>query len=191
MSTSVAGASASRVSPSPRATRPAEQPRPRPTRPRLSLVPTTSTAAPRAPFVVLVATLLVAGLGGLLFLHTALAEDSFRLHDLQVRSALLDNEEQALEQSLASEAAPKRLSDRAQELGMVRSENPAFIRLSDGRILGKPKAGVAPPPPPAPSPSASASTDASKKGTDKNAAKQTGDKKKSKGAVSPAPGSHD
>ena len=30
---------------------------------------------------------------------------------------------------------------------MVRSENPAFIRLSDGTVLGKPKAGVAPPPP--------------------------------------------
>ena len=27
---------------------------------------------------------------------------------------------------------------------MVRSENPAFIRLSDGRVLGRPKAGVRP-----------------------------------------------
>jgi hypothetical protein len=149
------------------------------------LVPANSTAAPRAPFVVLVAALLVAGLGGLLFLHTALAEDSFRLHDLQVRSALLDNEEQALEQSLAAEAAPRRLSDRALQLGMVRSENPAFIRLSDGRILGKPKAGVAPPPPPSPSPSASSSTDTSKKADKKNS-----DKKKSTGTVSPSPGSH-
>jgi hypothetical protein len=114
--------------------------------------------APRAPFVVLVASLLVAGLGGLLFLHTALAEDSFRLHDLQVRSALLADREQALEQQIALEAAPSRLAARAQVLGMVRSENPAFIRLSDGRILGKPKAGVAPPPPVAPpSPGSSAS----------------------------------
>jgi hypothetical protein len=113
--------------------------------------------APRAPFVVLVASLLVAGLGGLLFLHTALAEDSFRLHDLQVRSALLADREQALEQQIALEAAPSRLAARAQVLGMVRSENPAFIRLSDGRILGKPKAGVAPPPVAPPSPGASAS----------------------------------
>jgi hypothetical protein len=106
---------------------------------------------------VLVVSLLIAGLGGLLFLHTALAEDSFRLHDLQVRSALLGNEQQALEQKLALEASPRRLSTRAQALGMVRSENPAFIRLSDGRILGKPKAGVAPPPPPVPTPTASSS----------------------------------
>jgi hypothetical protein len=141
-----------------RASRPAGIPRPGPVRTRLSLVPPMAANAPRAPFVVLVASLLVAGLGGLLFLHTALAEDSFRLHDLQVRSALLADREQALEQQIALEAAPSRLAARAQVLGMVRSENPAFIRLSDGRILGKPKAGVAPPPsvaPPSPGSSAS------------------------------------
>jgi|KBSSwiStaDraftv2_1062776.scaffolds.fasta_scaffold973810_1 hypothetical protein len=152
-------AGASRVSPASKTARPAGQPRPNP--PSLALVPATASAAPRAPFVVLVAALLVAGLGGLLFLHTALAEDSFRLHDLQTHSALLANEQQALEQRLALEASPRRLSDRAQQLGMVRSENPAFIRLSDGRILGKPKAGVAPPPPPVASPSPSSSPSAS------------------------------
>jgi hypothetical protein len=143
----------------PRGTRPAGTPRPAPSRPRLALVPPMSANAPRAPFVVLVASLLVAGLGGLLFLHTALAEDSFRLHDLQVRSALLEDREQALEQEIAWEASPPRLAARAQALGMVHSENPAFIRLSDGRVLGKPKAGVAPPPPAttAPTPGSSAS----------------------------------
>ena len=151
-------AGASRVSPASKTARPAGQPRPNP--PSLALVPATASAAPRAPFVVLVAALLVAGLGGLLFLHTALAEDSFRLHDLQTHSALLANEQQALEQRLALEASPRRLSDRAQQLGMVRSENPAFIRLSDGRVLGRPKAGVAPPPPPAPKPTPSSSSSA-------------------------------
>ena len=93
---------------------------------------------------VLVGTLLTPGLAGLLFLHTALAEDSFRLHDLKDRSAVLADREQALEQELALEASPRRLAARAQALGMVRSENPAFIRLSDGRVLGKPKAGRRP-----------------------------------------------
>jgi hypothetical protein len=86
------------------------------------------------------------------------------LERLQASSALLADQEQALEQSLARQAAPGRLAGRASALGMVPSENPAFIRLSDGRVLGKPKAGVAPPPPPpAPSPSASASPTASAK----------------------------
>jgi hypothetical protein len=143
----------------PRPVRPAGTARPVPTRPRLAVVPPMAAHAPKAPFVVLVAMLLVGGLGGLLFLHTALAEDSFRLHDLQVRSAKLADQEQALAQQVALDASPRTLAHRAEVLGMVRSENPAFIRLSDGRILGKPKAGVAPPPPPAPttSPSASAS----------------------------------
>ena len=125
----------------------------------LRLVPPVRRPAPRAPFVVLLGALLAAGLGGLLYLHTSLAEDSFRLHDLMTRSAVLADREQALAQEVALEASPTRLAARAEALGMVRSPNPAFIRLSDGAILGKPKAGVAPPPPPAPAPSASTSPD--------------------------------
>jgi hypothetical protein len=141
------------------AARPAGAPQPAgpAARPPLLLVPPLRTGAPRAPFVVLLGTLLTGGLAGLLFLHTALAEDSFRLHDLKVRSAVLTDREQALEQEVAQEASPRRLAAKAEALGMVRSENPAFIRLSDGKVLGKPKAGVAPPPPPAPAPSASGS----------------------------------
>lgn len=124
---------------------------------RLSLVPPMRPGAPRAPFVVLLGTLLTGGLAGLLFLHTALAEDSFRLQDLKNRSAVLTDREQTLQQQVALEASPRRLSAKAEALGMVRSENPAFIRLSDGKVLGKPKAGVAPPPPkPAPTSTAAA-----------------------------------
>jgi hypothetical protein len=127
---------------------------------RLALVPPPRTGAPRAPFVILLGLLLVGGLAGLLFLHTSLAEDSFRLQDLRNRSAALTAHEQALEQEVARAASPRRLAARAEALGMVRSENPAFIRLSDDTVLGKPKPGVAPPPPtaaatPTPSPSTS------------------------------------
>lgn len=132
------------------ATAPAARPQPR--RARLSLVPPLRTGAPRAPFVLLLSTLLGGGLAGLLFLHTALAEDSFRLQDLQARSAVLTDREQVLQQQVAEEASPKRLAERAERLGMVRSVNPAFLRLSDGKILGKPRPGVAPPPPPAATP---------------------------------------
>ena len=104
----------------------------------------------------LIGVLLTSGLAGLLLLHTALAEDSFRLHDLKNRSALLTDRQQALEQLVAFEASPRRLAAKAESMGMVRAENPAFIRLRDGKVLGKPKAGKAPPPPPAPKVSASA-----------------------------------
>jgi hypothetical protein len=134
--------------------------RPTPVRPRLTVVPPLRAPAPKAPFVLLVGALLIAGLGGLLFLHTAIAEDSFRLHDLTDRSAVLTDREQALEQEIAALAAPQRLATRARTLGMVRSENPAFIRTADGRILGKPKAGVAPPPKPKPTTTAKTTTNA-------------------------------
>lgn len=125
--------------------------RPAPARPWLTVVPPVQAPAPRAPFVLLVGSLLTVGLGALLFLHTALAEDSFHLHDLQARSLALAEREQALEQEVAAAASPHRLARRAKALGMVRSENPAFIRMSDARILGVPKAGVRPAPKPVPS----------------------------------------
>ena len=137
----------------------------RPPRPRLTVVPPLHARAPRAPFVILVAALLTAGLGGLLFLHTALAEDSFRLHDLKVRSTELSDREQALEQAVAVAASPQRLAARATALGMVRSENPAFIRTSDGRILGVPKAAELPPAAPKPVPPAAAKPVKSPAGT--------------------------
>ena len=138
------------------ALRPGHGARPTPVRPRLTVVPPLRAPAPKAPFVLLVGALLTAGLAGLLFLHTAIAEDSFRLHDLTARSAVLTDRQQALEQEIAALAAPQRLASRARALGMVRSENPAFIRTADGRILGKPKAGVAPPPKPKPTATAAA-----------------------------------
>jgi hypothetical protein len=147
--------------------------RPTTVRPRLTVVPPLRAPAPKAPFVLLVGALLTAGLGGLLFLHTSIAEDSFRLHDLTARSAVLADREQALDQEIAALAAPQRLAARARSLGMVRSENPAFIRTADGRILGKPKAGVAPPPKPKSTASAAAAT----KKTTKN----------KKGPATPAP----
>ena len=154
----VAGAAATATATATAAPATAPRPTSRPSR-GLRLVPPVRRPAPRAPFVVLLGGLLAAGLGGLLYLHTSLAEDSFRLTDLMTRSAVLADREQALEQEVAQEASPTRLAQRAEALGMVRSANPAFIRLSDGAILGKPKPGVAPPPPSAPTPSATASSD--------------------------------
>jgi hypothetical protein len=119
----------------------------------------------------------VGGLAGLLFLHTALAEDSFRLHDLKTRSALLADREQVLEQHVAEDASPKRLAERAEALGMVHSVNPAFLRLSDGKILGKPKPGVAPPPPPVPQPT----TDEAASDQAEPSAEQTEKKKDDRG----------
>jgi hypothetical protein len=91
--------------------------------------------------------LLGGGLLALLLVNTAMANGSFRLHDLQAASDQLTDRQEALRQDIAVQAAPERLAARARALGMVPSGSAAFLRLSDGRVLGVAKAAPAPPAP--------------------------------------------
>ena len=89
----------------------------------------------------------MAGLGLLLLLNTLLAQGSFAVDDLDRQITVLSDREQAMQQKVATLAAPQRLARQASELGMVSSVNPAFLRMPDGRILGDPVVapGTAPP----------------------------------------------
>jgi hypothetical protein len=133
----------------------------------------------RALFVVACLTLLVGGLLSLLMINTALAQGSFTLHDLQETSGELTDQQQALQQDIDVQAAPARLAKRAKALGMVPSTNAAFLRLSDGKVLGV--AQPAPTPTPhtvkataSASPSATASPTSSGQATTGKSAKGTG-----------------
>ncbi len=110
----------------------------------LRLVPQRRSSAAKAPFVVVVVLLLVGGLLGLLVLNTLVAQDSFALHDLTLSGKALQQQEQDLAAQVQSLQAPADLAHRATALGMVPGGAPAFLRLSDGRVLGQPSAGVAP-----------------------------------------------
>jgi hypothetical protein len=88
--------------------------------------------------------LLSLGLGALLLLNMLLAQGSFTLHSLDARVSSLVDREQALQQKASELAAPKRLASQAQELGMVPSRNPAFLRADTGKILGVPVPAAAP-----------------------------------------------
>lgn len=123
-----------------------EAPTPATARPRrrssLRIVPApTGRPAPLAPFLAVVIGLLVAGLAALLLLNTLLAQDAFRLHDLQQSTALLAEREQALEREVTALESPGSVAERAEGLGMVPSMAPLFVRLPDGRILGAPPEG--------------------------------------------------
>lgn len=80
------------------------------------------------------------GLLALLVLNTALAKGSFRAHELRVQKADLAQREQLLRTQIQNASSPVTLYKRATNLGMVESVTPAFIRLSDGKILGVPYA---------------------------------------------------
>ena len=81
-------------------------------------------------------TLLCAGLVGLLMLNTAMAEGSFTLHNLQSTSGELADTPDALTQAIDAQRSPANLASRATKLGMVPADSAAFLRLSDGKVLG-------------------------------------------------------
>lgn len=103
-------------------------------RAQLRLVPPVARP-PRAPFVLLVVSLLAVGLLVLLMLNTVLAQDAFRLHDLQRRGLVMVDRQQALDQLLARQRTPALLASRAAALGMVPGSAESFVRLADGRVV--------------------------------------------------------
>ena len=110
----------------------------------LRLVPPRRSSAAKAPFVVVLVALLAGGLLGLLMLNTLVAQQSFSLHDLNAKDKQLAQQEQDLSRQVQDLEAPSSLAARASALKLVPSGPPAFLRLSDGKVLGRPQPGVAP-----------------------------------------------
>lgn len=129
--------------------RPARIPRPRrrtpwikdvtPTPAPVTDPPPLPVSLPRAPFLLLMAGLVVAGVVGVLVLHTKINEGAFHLSDLRANQASLDQQEQQLEQQLADLSSPGNLRAAATRLGLVPAGDPAYIYLPDGRIVGVPQ----------------------------------------------------
>ncbi|HET9860681.1 MAG TPA: hypothetical protein VFQ19_12950 [Nocardioidaceae bacterium] len=107
-------------------------------RARLTVVPRRATRAPKVPFVALVSLLLVGGVVGLLLFNTSMQQASFVATELEATAATLNAKEQALQMQLDTLRDPQKVASRARKLGMVPAASPAFIRLSDGKILGNP-----------------------------------------------------
>jgi cytoskeletal protein RodZ len=107
-------------------------------RARLTVVPRRATKAPRVPFVTLVSMLLVSGVVGLLLFNTHMQQASFTITSMEESAALLNAKEQSLQMRLDTLRDPQKVAARAKKLGMVPSSSPAFIRLSDGKVLGTP-----------------------------------------------------
>jgi hypothetical protein len=112
-------------------------------RARLTVVPRRAQKAPRVPFVALVTLLLVGGVVGLLLFNTNMQQGSFVASALEERAAVLAGKEESLQMQLDRLRDPQHIAARAKKLGMVPASSPAFIRLSDGKVLGKPAVATA------------------------------------------------
>lgn len=108
-------------------------------RARLTVVPRASSRrAARMPFMALVSLLLVGGVAGLLFFNTSMQQTSFAATSLENRAERLEAQRQGLQMELETLRNPQRIAVQAKGMGMVPGAAPAFVRLSDGTVLGKP-----------------------------------------------------
>lgn len=109
-------------------------------RPHLRMVsPLRAERASRGVFALVVLTVLAAGMLAVLLINTSLAQGAFTVSELKSEQGQLMQQEQSLTEAVAALAAPESLETRARELGMLPSENPVFLDVSTGKVLGKPK----------------------------------------------------
>jgi hypothetical protein len=127
-------------------TRPVVRGRPRttPELPRLRLVTTSAHARARSRAVLGSIGLLIAGLIGLLLLNVSLERGAYQLRSYDQEVTQLQEQRQQLQEDLASLQAPQNLAGAAEDLGMVRNPNAAFVRSPDGQILGVPQQAATP-----------------------------------------------
>ena len=116
------------------APRPAEEERPS----HLEVVSTRSQrhARPRIVYAILAIGMLLGIVVAQLMLSIAVSQGAFQLNTLQSEQTQLQRSYQAASEDLNRLTSPQNLAANANALGMVSNSNPAYLRLSDGAILG-------------------------------------------------------
>jgi hypothetical protein len=77
-----------------------------------------------------------------LMFNTNMQQASFKATALQDRVNVLTAKEQSLDMELDQLRDPQSLAVAAKHLGMVAPSQPAFIRLGDGQVLGRPTPAI-------------------------------------------------
>ena len=106
----------------------------------LRLVAPVANRARRTPFVVVLLAMIGAGLVGLIVLSTYMQSQAFTLDRLQAQARDLQTQQDALEREVSDLESPRNVGLRAVGYGMVPSQTPVYLRLSDGRVIGRPEA---------------------------------------------------
>ncbi|HNA99760.1 MAG TPA: hypothetical protein PKX56_07180 [Marmoricola sp.] len=105
-------------------------------RARLVVVPPVPAKAATAPFVILLMAIMVAGVLGILAFNTNMQDKAFETTRLQNEADALLAKEQRLSLELDALRNPQALAQKAKQMGMVPPTAPAFLQLSDGKVLG-------------------------------------------------------
>lgn len=115
--------------------RPRQAVRPAP-RPRLAVLSRPETTRSPLPFALLITVIVLATLATMLVLNIEMSSTSYELTRLQARSQALTEEEQALAERNEQLGTPQELDRRAREIGMVGTDDPAYIDLATGTVIG-------------------------------------------------------
>ncbi|GAA1733277.1 hypothetical protein GCM10009710_12510 [Aeromicrobium alkaliterrae] len=87
---------------------------------------------------VVVVSILSAGLVGLVVMSTALQDQAFELARLQTQAQSLEVQQQQLEYEADRLGNPASLAAAAAALGMVPNATPVFLKPDTGEIIGVP-----------------------------------------------------
>jgi len=105
----------------------------------LRLVAPVTNRARRAPFVVVLLTVIGAGLVGLILLSTVMQAQTFELARLTSQARDLQTQQEALQREVHDLESPENLGPRALAQGMVPSSTPVYLQLPNGTVRGTPK----------------------------------------------------
>lgn len=120
------------------ATRLRGAPRPEPKR-GLRLVAPVANRARRTPFVVVLLAIVGGGLVGLILISTVMQAQTFELAELTAEARELETAQEALQREVSELESPENLGPLAVAHGMVPSQTPVYLQLSDGTVRGSPK----------------------------------------------------
>ena len=95
-------------------------------------------ARPRALYAVVAISALLVIVVAQLLLSIAISQGAYQLSSLQGKQTELQRSFQAASEDLNRLTSPQNLAANANALGMVSNSNPAYLRLSDGVVLGAP-----------------------------------------------------
>ena len=100
-------------------------------------------ARPRAVYALATVAGLFAILIAQLLLSIVVSNGAYQISSLQQVQKELSRDEQSLTEQLQVLESPQHLAANAQALGMVTNSSTAYLRLSDGAVIGQPVAATA------------------------------------------------
>jgi hypothetical protein len=97
-------------------------------------------ARPRTLYAITAVSALLVIVVAQLLLSIGVSQGAYQLSSLQTEQTTLQRSYQAASEDLNRLTSPQNLAANANALGMVSNSNPAYLRLSDGAVLGAPVA---------------------------------------------------